>query len=217
MTKLPEHVRRVLPADTATTWQRLAPHLPAGLYLGGDTAVAVRLCHRESRDLDFFFHRPVDLDRLRRRLGELGQFAVTQESEGTLKGLFSATKLEFFDASKLTLLGEPETVAGLHVAGLPDLIAMKIKVMAERGEMRDYFDVMALDEDGRVSLEEGIGFYMERYGINPHEGALQHLYLAMGSFDDVEVDEALPIDKDSLERWWVKRQALALRNANRFG
>lgn len=217
MSDLPDRVRRILPTDTATTWLTLAPHLPRELYLGGGTAVAVHLGHRESRDLDFFFHRAVDLGEVKELIGGLGAFAATHESEGTLKGLFDATKIELFDASRLNLLAEPTVVAGLKVAGLQDLMAMKIKVMAERGEMRDYFDVKAIDENGSVSLEEGVELYMRRYGIDPNSDALPHLYRTMGDLSDVEVDDLLPISLADLQQWWGLRQARALRNSDRFG
>jgi len=215
--ELPDRVRGILPADTATTWLTLAPHLPRELYLGGGTAVAVHLAHRESRDLDFFFHRGVDLERIKSLLGGLGPFAVTHESDGTLKGLFGATKLEFLDASQVRRLAEPLLVAGIPVAGLQDLMAMKLKVMAERGEMRDYLDVKAIDEQGAVSVEEGIELYMRRYGIDASSDALPHLYQTMGDLSDVELDELLPIELDELQRWWSRRQARLLRNSGRFG
>lgn len=215
--RLPAHLRRVLPADTANAWQALAPHLPQELYLGGGTGVAVHLGHRTSRDLDFFFHRQVDLGKLGRLLDDLGPFAVTHESDGTLRGLFSGTKVEVFDASDLRLLVEPEVVAGIRVADLHDLMAMKLKVLAERGEMRDYFDVKAIDELGSVSVEEGVELYMRRYGISPTSEALPHLYRAMGDLGDVEVDEMLPIDISDLQLWWSRRQVQLLRNSDRFG
>ncbi len=214
--ELPERLRRILPADTAETWLTLAPHLPAQLQLGGGTAVAVHLGHRESRDLDFFFHRALDLDEARDLIAGLGAFAVTHESEGTLKGLFSATKIEIFDASRLRRLAKPTKVAGLWVASLQDLMAMKIKVMAERGEMRDYFDVKAIDEDGGISVEEGVELYIRRYGVNLNSNALRHLYKAMGDLSDVEADDLLPIGKAELQEWWSARQVEVLRNSNRF-
>jgi len=217
VTSLPDRVRRILPADTAAAWLVLAPNLPRQLYLGGGTAVAVHLGHRESRDLDFFSHEALDLASLKGTLGELGAFAPTHESAGTLKGVFDATKVEFFDASGLKQLAEPIAVSGLNVAALQDLMAMKLKVMAERGEMRDYFDVKAIDEDGGVSVEEGVALYMRRYGIGPSSEALPHLFRAMGDLSDVEVDELLPIDLAELQRWWSARQVRALRNSDRFG
>ena len=215
--RMPEHVRRILPADTAKAWTTLAPHMPEELYLEGGTAVAVHLGHRESRDLDFFFHENVDLNRLKGSIAKLGIFAVTHESKGTLKGLFGATKIEVFDASALKRLAKPTSVAGLDVASLQDLMAMKVKVMAERGEMRDYFDVKAIDEVGGLSVEEGVELYIERYGVSPSSAAIIHLYKAMGDLNDVEVDEALPVGKPELQAWWSARQVQVLRNSNRFG
>jgi predicted nucleotidyltransferase component of viral defense system len=217
VSELPDRVRRVLPADTAATWLTLAPHLPEELYLGGGTAVAVHLAHRESRDLDFFFHREVDLHQLRDLIGQLGVFAVTHESEGTLKGLFGATKVEIFDAATLDRLAEPSLVAGLRVASLQDLMAMKLKVMAERGEMRDYFDVKVIDERGAVSVEEGIELYLRRYHLSSGSDALLHLYKAMGDLSDVEADDLIPIDRVDLQKWWSARQVQVLRNSDRFG
>lgn len=217
MSELPDRVRRVLPDDTAKAWLKLAPELPKELYLGGGTAVAVHLTHRESRDLDFFFHQEVDLDRLRDLFSRLGTFAVTHESAGTLKGLFGATKIEVFDASELYRLAEPTLVAGLRICSLQDLMAMKLKVMAERGEMRDYFDVKAIDEEGGVSVEEGVELYMRRYRLSPTSEALPHLYKAMGDLSDVEPDELLPLELPELQAWWSARQATVLRNSDRFG
>ena len=118
---------------------------------------------------------------------------------------------------ELTRLTEPVVVAGLNIAGLHDLMAMKLKVMAERGEMRDYFDVKAIDEKGSVSVEEGIELYMRRYGIDPASDALPHLYRTMGDLGDVEADDSLPIDLAELQQWWSARQVRVLRNSDRFG
>ena len=55
-------VRKILPPDTAATWDTITQVVPPDAYLGGGTAIAVHLAHRISRDLDFFFHRSIDLD-----------------------------------------------------------------------------------------------------------------------------------------------------------
>lgn len=216
--RLSVELRKVLPPDTERAWAALAGHLPDHLYLGGGTAVAVHLNHRESRDLDFFFHDPsVDLVQLQKTLQRLGSFAGGIEGEGTLRGLFGATKIEAFNASALKQLRQPIEIAGLKVAALEDLLAMKLKVLAERGEMRDYFDVMKIDTQSPLSVEEGIEFYLERYHVDPtDQGSLMHLYLAMGFPDDVESDEALPIERSELSAWWKKRQVSVLRKSARF-
>jgi hypothetical protein len=215
--RIPSAVRRHLPADTAKAWVELAPNLPEPLYLGGGTAVMVHLHHRESRDLDFFSHEDVDLDRLKETLRKVGSFATTYEDEGTLRGLYGATKLEIFVApSSIKQLAPPETVAGLRIGSLPDLMAMKIKVLAERGEARDYFDVKTIDEKGGISVEEGIELYLDRYHVDLSSGLLHHLYRAMGDLSDVDEDAALPMTTDELQEWWGRRQARVLRNSDRF-
>lgn len=40
---LPERLRKVLPADTARSWEIIAPAIPPQAYLAGGTAVAVHL------------------------------------------------------------------------------------------------------------------------------------------------------------------------------
>ncbi len=216
---LPAELRSVLPPDTQKAWSALAPILPPALYLGGGTGVAVHLKHRQSRDLDFFFHRhAVDLERLAKQLGNAGPFAIAEASPGTLRGLLGATKLEFLHADEAAaqkLLEKPTVVAGLHVAGLKDLLAMKLKVLAERGEMRDYFDVKAIDEQSPLSVEDGIALYLDRYRLEPSSGAVKALIRAMGYLDDVEEDKALPTTRDELAAWWQRRQVELIGNLGR--
>jgi hypothetical protein len=216
---LPEELMRVLPPETVRAWRALAPRLPNDLYLGGGTAVAVHLHHRESRDLDFFYHdNTVDVQALAEKLGKVRQFAVTFEGEGTLKGLFGDAKVEFLHADegrRQQLLQEPKTVGGLRVAGLKDLMAMKLKVVGDRGEMRDYYDIKLIETQGNLTVEDGIALFLERYGVSPGSEQLRHVIRALGYLDDVEEDDALPIGKDELAAWWKKRQARLVRHLAR--
>src|ERR1700691_6416829 len=101
MRLLSEPILAILPPDTASTWETIAPIVPAPAYLGGDTAIAVHLAHRVSRDLDFFFHRnSVDLDELAIMLSAAGPFAITERAPGTLNGVFSATRVQFLHADE---------------------------------------------------------------------------------------------------------------------
>ena len=193
--------------------------LPEALYLGGGTAVAAHLHHRVSRDLDFFFHaNAVDLNALGRQLGKGRRFAVTHESAGTLRGLFGATKVEFFHADEAKpqhLLEAPLVLAGLHIAGLKDLLAMKLKVVGDRGEMRDYYDLKLIEERGSLTIEDGIAFFLARYDVSPQGDSLQHIVRALGYLDDVEADDALPISKAGLADWWRERQVRLIRHLAR--
>jgi Nucleotidyl transferase AbiEii toxin, Type IV TA system len=181
--------------------------------------VAVHLRHRESRDLDFFFHGgAVDLEALAKELSKAGKFAVTHENAGTLRGIFGDTKVEFFHADEgqpQYLLEQPEMGGGLRIAGLKDLIAMKLKVVGDRGEMRDYYDIKIIEERAGLTVEDGIALFLERYNVSAGSDGLRHIVSALGYLDDLVQDEALPIGKDELADWWKRRQARLVRHLSR--
>ena len=218
---LPAHIRKVLPKDTADSWEALAPVLPSGLYLAGGTALAVHLQHRVSRDLDFFYHaHAVDLTELEESLASTGPFAVTSRAAGTLNGLSSQTKVQFLHCDETedqTLLEPPTEVAGVPVAGIPDIFAMKLKVIADRGELRDYFDLMVIEQQTGLSVAEGIGFFLARYRRNPDNQVLMPVISALGYLDDVDEDDSLPVTKAAIDAYWRKRQPEVARHLQRFG
>jgi hypothetical protein len=72
-----------------------------------------------------------------------------------------------------------------------------------------------IDEEGDISVEEGIELYLERYHVNPAEGTLRHLYLAIGDLSDVEEDAVLPMPVKELQDWCERPQHV-LRNSDRF-
>lgn len=214
---LPDPLRDILPVDTVQTWERIAPIVPKAAYLVGGTAIAVHIRHRPSRDLDFFFHRDaVDLDALAAALSAAGPFVVDQRAPGTLNGLFSQTKVQFLHADEdhpQRLLEQPTRVGGLRVAGLADLLATKLKVIAQRGELRDYFDLQKIEEQTGRTVDEGLGYFIARYEPPDARTQLMAIIRALGYLDDVDEDELLPVGKDEIARYWRRRQPEVLKSA----
>jgi hypothetical protein len=206
---LPEPIRDVLPADTAMAWELLAPVIPAAAYLAGGTAIAVHLGHRVSHDLDFFYHHnAVDLDRLTHTIDTVGPFAVTMRAPGTLNALFFRTKIQVLHADEVApqrLLAEPIEIAGLRVAELDDLLAMKLKVVGDRGELRDYFDVMTIEQRAGRSVEEGLQLFLARFQPQYPQDALGHIVRGLGYFDDIEPDDQLPVSCQTIVDYWTRR------------
>jgi hypothetical protein len=89
---------------------------------------------------------------------------------------------------------------------------MKVKVIGDRSEMRDYFDLKLIEEEGSVSVEDSLVLFCERYCVDLQSSMLEHIIRALGYLDDVVEDEKLPITKEELAAWWRKRQATLIRN-----
>jgi Nucleotidyl transferase AbiEii toxin, Type IV TA system len=214
---LPTELTEILPDETAWAWEQIAPILPASCRLAGGTALAVHLHHRQSRDLDFFYKDPgLDLAALEQRLSQLGSFAVTSRAPGTLNGVLQGAKLQFLDAHDQIDLDEPRSHAGILVSSLADIFAMKVKVIGDRGELRDYFDLKRIEEITGRRVEEGIGLYMTRYEIPPEHPSIGHIVEALGYLDDVDEDNLLPEDHATIAAYWKRRQPEVSRNLARF-
>ena len=66
--------RDVLSPEMVAAWGVLASAVPDRSELVGDTALAMRLHHRRSYDLDIFAPEPFDAERLASRLRAAGDF-----------------------------------------------------------------------------------------------------------------------------------------------
>jgi hypothetical protein len=138
-----------------------------------------------------------------------------REREGASHALRGKTKVEIFHVDTQRLLQPTSTFNGLRIASLQDLIAMKLKVVGDRGELRDYYDLKLIEEEGGITIEDGIAFFLERYDVSPASDALQHVIRALGYLGDVDEDDRLPTSKDELADWWAGRQARLIRHLAR--
>jgi Nucleotidyl transferase AbiEii toxin, Type IV TA system len=217
---LPEALATILPAGTARTWMSIRDLVPAGAYLGGGTAIAVHLRHRVSRDLDFFLREPADLDGLAAALEARGRLVVQQlepePGRQTLNLLLDGTRLQFLEASSVRVLEPPHPVAGVQVAGLGDLLAMKLKVICDRGELRDYFDLLAIERQGHRRVEEGIALALAKYRPRAAPAFVQAVVRGLGCLDDVQDDPGVPAAKEEVAAYWRRRVPEVVRSLSRY-
>ncbi len=211
-TDLPAHLKAVLPLATQKVWEALVGNLPKGAYLVGGTGMAAHLGHRVSRDLDFFVAEPFEPEELARSLEEIDRFAATQIAAGALNGYLGETRVQFLDARDQHPVDPNTEIAGIPVAGLRDLLATKLKVIGDRGELRDYFDLLVLERDTGHRVEEGLAVVIERYRPATPEAVALHIVRALGYLDDVADDPALPMDRAEIETYWAKRQPDIVRS-----
>ena len=205
-------IREILPRGTAEAWATIIPAVPECAYLAGGTALAVHLKHRISRDLDFFTEREFDVDQLAAQLSELGSFAPTLMATGTLNGIFDRTKIQFLEASSQRNVEAPAVLAGIRIASIPDLMATKLKVIGDRGALRDYFDIMTIEQQTDISVENGLELFIHRYQPKVPDAAIAHLLRGLGYMDDVVDDPGLPVPRKTIEDYWAAR----MRTLNPF-
>jgi hypothetical protein len=218
---VPEELAAILPGGTARTLVSIRDVVPATAYLGGGTAIAIHLRHRVSRDLDFFLREPIDLEALADILATTGRSVVQQlqpqPGRQTLNVLLGATRLQFLEASSVRMLEPLHAVAGVMVAGLGDLLAMKLKVICDRGELRDYFDLLAIERQGHRRVEEGLALALEKYRPKGRPAFVQAVVRGLGYLDDVQEDPGVPIPRAEVAAYWERRVPEIVRALSRYG
>lgn len=206
----------VLPPDAIAAWPHVAAAVPDDGILMGGTALAVHLHHRVSRDLDVFTQKDFDPEAVARLLEAEGAFAVTSIDDGTLNGVFGRTKVQVLWAQDQSVLEPPIRVSGMQVGSLSDILATKLKVLGDRGELRDYYDLMKIERDGGRTVDEAVALLLARYGPDRSMAALSASLRALGFLDDVTGDpfiEGLEDGgRDTIVSYWRSRQPQVLAN-----
>ena len=214
---LPDELLAKMPPATGDTWRTVAPLLPASAYLAGGTALTVRLLHRVSQDLDIFLEQPEDLPPLWQAISAAGDVLATQRDDHTINCVFNGTRLQVLDASTQKMVGRTSVVAGLRVASIEDIMAMKLKVIVDRGELRDYFDLMAIEEQASLPVEVGIPLSIKRYEPINVDQYVDAIVRSLGYFGDVADDPGLPVPRSDIERYWLRRQHPLMKHLAMYG
>lgn len=174
----------VLSNGIRSVWPLLADAVKnmRGALFGG-TALAVHLRHRRSFDLDYMTYKSFSGERLFQRLQASGaavvaRTAVTDQMNADVDGV----AVDVFMAPHRgdnpghgKQLQQPAVIAGLPVASLPDLLAAKLDVIMYRPKLRDYIDIAAIDNSGRLRIEDGLSLHMRRYGTTLRSRTLDHM------------------------------------------
>jgi len=135
-------------------------------YLAGGTALALRLGHRISIDLDLFANLDTLDDLLRtgivNELHKKYEIDLLQDSVLGLVLLADGRAASFFSYG-YPLLDPTDTVSGVQIAGLRDIGLMKLDAIAGRGTRKDFYDLYSIA--AHVSLDELFASSEQKY---PH-------------------------------------------------
>jgi hypothetical protein len=163
----------ILPSPQRQLWNELAA-VPDEFVLYGGTALALQLGHRASVDFDFFGNRTFAPARIAAAVPFLAGATITQQEPNTLSAVVERggpVHISFFGLPEIHRLAPPLVAPdnGLQIASLLDLAGAKVAVVQQRAEAKDYLDVYAILQDGRVDLPTALAAARAIYGpqFNP--------------------------------------------------
>lgn len=136
--------RETLPSSTLDLLIQIcaAPEYSA-FGLAGGTALALRLGHRISIDLDFFSLESFEASNLATTLGARFPLTVTNQSQNSLSTFVQGVKIDFV-TYRYPLLLPIETISGVRLFSLDDITAMKLAALINRGAKKDFYDLDTL-------------------------------------------------------------------------
>lgn len=183
-------------------------------YLAGGTALALRLGHRISVDLDFFTQEELDEKILSAELHKLPEFNETGVAWRTVWGKVGETKFSLF-YYKYPLLEKTDDFEGINLLNLKDIAAMKICAVGDRGAKRDFVDLFFLGR--HFTIDQMFEFYNQKF--SDLDEKKYHLITSLNYFVDAEID---PLPKMLVDISWDKvkeffhNESMRLAKINNF-
>ena len=180
---------KVLDRSGHDSARRLAEAAGADFYLAGGTALALRLGHRISLDLDLFSAgcRLAQADRLalKEKLELSGPLGILEEKDGTCHLRLDKTPASLF-YYPYKLLFPPAVWNGLKIASIEDIAAMKLSAVVSRGSKKDFIDLFYVF---RLYKAADIFGWAERK-FSDHPEFTMQAAKALVYFDDAEKEPA---------------------------
>jgi predicted nucleotidyltransferase component of viral defense system len=182
-------------------------------YLAGGTALALRLGHRISVDLDLFANLDTLDDRLRTGIVEelRKRYALELLQDSVLGLVLTANgqALSFFSYG-YPLVDPTNFLSGIQIAGLRDIGLMKLDAIAGRGTRKDFYDLYYIAS--RVSLGDLFASAEQKY---PHSSSFSMRVLtALVDFDIADQQDE-PILLRTVE--WEQVKAFFVAEARQLG
>jgi hypothetical protein len=182
-------------------------------YLAGGTALALRLGHRISVDLDLFANLDTLDDRLRAGIAEelRKRYTVELLQDSVLGLVLTADgQAASFFSYGYPLLDPTDVVSGIQVAGLRDIALMKLDAIAGRGTRKDFYDLYHIAS--HVSLDELFASAGQKYPYSPSFG--MRVLTALVDFDIADQQDE-PLLLRAIE--WEQVKAFFAAEARRLG
>jgi predicted nucleotidyltransferase component of viral defense system len=163
------------------------------LRLVGGTALALQLGHRHSVDLDFFGTFDLSPEKIDIELKNAGLKSDFRKGSSKIYLFYvNDVKVDFVNYS-IEWIEPPIETEGVRMAGLKDIVAMKLEAIGNRGRKKDFIDIYSLLQ--HFSLEQMFDCYGKKYSPT----SLFHIGRSLTYFVDAEED---PMPKMFIDVSW---------------
>ena len=181
-----------------------------GGYLAGGTAVALRLGHRRSVDLDYFTRKRIDAASLAADVRSIAKTARLdyELEEGSRKGSFGARigRVSLSILHGYSLVDEPEVFDSCPIATLGDLATMKVFAIGGRSEKKDFVDLHEILLAGPFTVNGVMQLFERKFRRHLTGKRLQHFRRSLTDFSLAEAT-VMPVMLKTAGRSWpiIKR------------
>ena len=172
-------------------------------YLAGGTALALRLGHRRSLDLDFFNREGFSEDRLLGQLRALRDLSVISKESETLHLHLCGVKVSLL-SYQYPMLYPLSSLSDVAIADPRDIGCMKISAIASRGTKRDFVDLYQLAQHER--LEHLLTLFENKFADVRYN--MVHILKSLTYFKDADrepmPDVLMPLSWDQVKEFFTK-------------
>lgn len=176
----------------------MAEDMLSEFFLVGGTALALKLGHRKSIDIDLFTRNDIPVDELQKYLTHKYGFKEEFREKNTLKGEIDGVKVDLIKYDYPFVNELEKTSDGIRMASVEDIIAMKLSAITDSGtRIKDFADIAWLST--RYSLNQMLKFYQKKFkGANALSVAKALVY-----FNDIDFENE-PVELVSAIFDWKK-------------
>lgn len=154
-----------------------------GFHLVGGTALALKMGHRKSVDLDLFSNFSFDTTQLLENLSADFPFKLLFSAKNTLKGSIDKVQVDIL-AHRYPLIAPPVYIESINMLSIEDIVAMKLNAITVNGQrVKDFIDIYYLLN--LFTVEEMTGLYKKKYAQYNDTNVLKSLCW----FDDVDLSD----------------------------
>ncbi len=154
------------------------PHLDQFFLVGG-TALALKMGHRESIDLDLFTTQDFDKDDLLMLLREDFDVRVEVTSPSIFITRVNEVKVDFV-RFRYKMLYPIVPTEGVRMPDIRDIAAMKLDAVTKRGSKKDFYDIYFLLKE--MTLYELLQLHYEKF----QHSTQFHVIKSLNYFEDAE-------------------------------